>query len=316
MARECLRRNGSSITGFAAPALIERALHTTSDFALTLGDTVGRSLRDGYQAVAGGIRTVARETTAADFRAKTRLMLDSAGIVLEKVNEHGEFKSGTMAEAGESYKLETFGRVFGITRQALINDDVGAFTDLPRRLGQAAAAFEAQSLVTLLEGAAGVGPDMSDDKALFHTDHGNLAGSDAACDETTLSAGRSAMRKQTGLGGALIAVTPKYLVVPSELETACQKFLATFTPTTTDDVAVFSNLTLIVEPRLSDDGRWYLVADPGQVDGLEFAYLASEPGPQTDTQAGFKVDGVEVKVRLDYGAGFVDWRGWYCNPGA
>ena len=101
---------------------------------------------------------MARETTAADFRAKTRLMLDSAGIGLERVNEHGEFKSGTMAEAAESYRLETFGRIFGITRQALVNDDVGAFTDLPRRLGQAAAAFEADQLVALLEGPAGVGP--------------------------------------------------------------------------------------------------------------------------------------------------------------
>jgi hypothetical protein len=316
LARETLRRSGVSITGLAAPSLIERALHTTSDFALILGDTVGRSLRDGYQAVAGGIRTVARETTAADFRAKTRLMLDSAGIGLERVNEHGEFKSGTMAEAGESYRLETFGRIFGITRQALVNDDVGAFTDLPRRLGQAAAAFEADQLVALLEGPAGVGPDMSDDKALFHTDHGNIAATGSAPDETTLSAARLAMRKQTGPGGALIAVTPRYLVVPSELETACQKLLATITPTTTDDVMPFSNLTLIVEPRLASTTAWYLVADPAQVDGLEFAYLASEPGPQTDTQAGFKVDGIEVKVRLDYGAGFVDWRGWYCNPGA
>ena len=61
---------------------------------------------------------------------------------------------------------------------------------------------------------------------------------------------------------------------------------------------------------------WYLVADPAQIDGLEFAYLASEPGPQVDTQTGFRVDGVEVKVRLDFGAGFVDWRGWFFNDGA
>lgn len=91
--------------------------------------------------------------------------------------------------------------------------------------------------------------------------------------------------------------------------------MATITPTTTDDVVPFSNLVLIVEPRLASTTAWYLVADPAQVDGLEFAYLASEPGPQTDTQAGFKVDGVEVKVRLDYGAGFIDWRGWFYNDG-
>ncbi len=142
IARETLRREGVAVTGLGAPTLIQRALHTTSDFSLILGDTVGRSLRDGYETTDGGIRMVARETTATDFRAKTRLMLDSAGIGLEKVNEAGEFKSGTMAEAVESYSLETFGKVFGISRQALVNDDVEAFTDLPRRLGQAAAAFE------------------------------------------------------------------------------------------------------------------------------------------------------------------------------
>jgi len=316
MARECCRAAGLSVTGLGGPALIERALHSTSDFPLILADTTGRSLRDGYHSAQGGIRMVAREATASDFRAKSKLMLDSAGIGLEKVNEAGEFKSGTMAEAGESYRLETFGKIFGISRQAMVNDDVGALTDLPRRLGQAAAAFEADQLVALLEGPAGVGPTMSDTYALFSTQHANFQGTGAAPDETTLSAGRLAMRKQTGPGGALIAVAPKYLVVPSELETVAQKLLATITPTTTDEVSPFSNLQLIVEPRLSSTTGWYLVADPAQVDGLEYAYLASEPGPQVSTQTGFRVDGVEVKVRLDYGAGFVDHRGWYYNDGA
>ena len=31
---------------------------------------------------------------------------------------------------------------------------------------------------------------------------------------------------------------------------------------------------------------------------------------------GWDVDGVELKVRLDFGAGFLDYRGWYQNPGA
>ncbi|HUU24086.1 MAG TPA: peptidase [Methyloceanibacter sp.] len=313
IARECCRAAGVSITGLAAPALIERALHTTSDFPLILADTVGRSLRDGYSAAESGIRAVARETTASDFRAKSSLVLDSDAIGLEKVNEAGEFKSGTMVEAGESYRLETFGRIFGISRQAMVNDDMGALTDLPRRLGQAAAAFEADQLVALLEGPAGVGPTMSSTFALFSTENANYVSAGGAPDETTLSAGRLSMRKQTGPGGALVAVTPKYLVVPSELETVAQKLLATITPTTTAEVAPFSNLTLIVEPRLASATGWYLVADSGD---LEYAYLASEPGPQVSTQTGFRVDGVEVKVRLDFGAGFTDFRGWFLNDGA
>lgn len=319
IARECLRRAGESTAGFAAHAMVTRALgglHTTSDFALILGDTVGRTMRDAYTAAPSGIRQLARETTAADFRAKSRLMLDTGGLTLEKVNEHGEFKSGTLAEAGESYKLDSFGRIFGITRQALVNDDVGAFSDMARKLGQAASAFEATFLVKLLEGAAGLGPVMSDTKALFHTDHGNRAGSGAAPGETTLAAARLAMRKQTGPGGALIAATPRFVLIPAELETSVEKLLTQIQATTTDDVNPFSRLTLIVEPRLSSATRWYVVADPAEIDGLEYAYLASEPGPQTETQAGFRIDGIEIKVRLDYGAGFIDWRGWHMNPGA
>lgn len=316
MAREVLRRQGVATTGMSTDTVITRALHTTSDFALILGDTVGRTLRASYGAAPAGVRQLARETTAPDFRKKSRLMLDASGFTLEKVNEAGEFKSGTMAEAGESYAVDSYGRIFGISRKALVNDDIGAFSDLARRLGQAAAGFEAQFLVNLLIANAGLGPVMSDGNELFDAAHGNVSGSGAAPSELTLSAARLAMRKQTGPGGGLIAVTPRYLLVPSELETPSEKLLTEIQATTTEDVNPFARLSLIVEPRLTSATRWYLVADPAGIDGLEFSYLAGAPGPQIESRAGFEVDGVQTKVRLDYGAGFVDWRGWYSNAGA
>lgn len=314
VAREVLRRSGTNITGLASVALIERAL-TTSDFPQILANTVGRTLRASYGQPGSGIRQLARQTTANDFRAKTKLMLDSAGITLEKVNEHGEFKSGSLVEAGESYKLATFGRIISFTRQAIVNDDLGAFTDIARRLGLAAQAFEAQQLVDLLQANAGVGPIMADGKALHHVDHGNIAAAGAAPSETTLSAARLAMRKQTGPAGALITVTPRYLLIPSELETSVEKLLTANQAMTTADVNVFSKLVPVVEPRLTSPTRWWLVADKAEVDGLEYAHLAGAPGPQTESRAGFEVDGVQTKVRLDFGAGFVDWRGWYTNAG-
>jgi Mu-like prophage major head subunit gpT len=316
LARECLRRRGESVVGLGGPELVTRALHTTSDFPLILADTVGRTLRASYAAAPSGIRQLARETTAADFRTKHRLMFDSSGVTLEKVNEHGEFKSGTMAEGEETYAISTFGRIFGITRQALVNDDVGAFTDLARRLGNAAAAFEAQSLADLLVQGAGLGPLMKDGQRLFHTTHGNVAGTGAAPSETTLSAARLAMRKQTGLGGGLIDVTPFAVLVPSDLETTTEKVLSAIQAAKTDDVNPFTSLRLVVEPRFTSATRWYTVANPATADGLEFAYLAGATGPQVESQAGFKVDGVEIRVRLDWGAGFIDHRGWYTNAGA
>ena len=261
------------------------------------------------------MKRLARQTEANDFRTRHRIMLDSSGLTLEQVNEHGEFKSGTMTESEETYAIKPFGRIIGISRQALINDDLGAFSTISGRLGSAAAGFEAQFLVDLLISNSGLGPTMSDGAVLFHATHGNVSVSGAAPSEDTLSAARLAMRRQTGPSGGLIVVEPRYVLVPPDIETTTQKLLTTIQPVTVDEVNAFSDLTLVVEPRLTDTERWYLVAAPEQIDGLEYSYLSGAPGPQTESRAGFEVDGIEVKVRLDFGAGFTDWRGWYGNAG-
>jgi hypothetical protein len=318
-ARECLRRNGDHLlnTSGSSAVAITRALQTTSDYPLLLGNVMGRTLRAAYQAAPSALRRLARSVTAPDFRERSSLVLDTGGFDLEKVNEHGEYKSGSFVEGGEKYKLATYGKIFGITRQALINDDLGALADIPAKLGARAAAFESQYLVDLLEGATGVGPVMSSDsKALFHTDHGNLAGAGAAPSDTTLTAARLAMRKQTSPGGELLDIVPRFLVVPPDIETDTIKVLTAIQATQVSDVNVWSSLLdLMVEPRLTDSGRWYLSAD-APASGLEVCYLTGAEGPQTETQAGWRIDGVETKVRLDFVAAWIDWRGIYQNPGA
>lgn len=317
-ARELLTLRGLPITGMSPASLITRALHSTSDFAIILGNTVDRTLRASYQAAPSGMKRLGRQTTARDFRTKTAVQLSEAPMLV-KVNEAGEFKAGTLAEAKESYKIDTFGRIFGITRQVLINDDLGAFADLSRRFGQAAAEFEAQFLVDLLTANNGNGPTLEDGNPLFHASHANKAGAGAVIGETPISTARLAMRTQKGLTGQLIAVTPKFLVVPAALETAAEKFLASIHAAKAADVNPFSGaLSLIVEPRLDAKSatRWYVVVDPAEIDGMEFAYLAGAEGPQIETQSGFEIDGVQIRIRLDFGAGFLDSRGWYANAGA
>ncbi len=316
MAKELLTLRGESTMGLSPASIVTRALHTTSDFPIILGDTVSRVLRDAYQAAPAGVRRLGRQTTARDFRAVNKIMLGEAPL-LEKLNEHGEIKAGTMAEAREAYKVETWARKIGITRQVLVNDDLGAFSDLARRMGQGAAETEARILVDLLEANTGNGPKLSDNKTLFHADHGNKAGSGAAISDTTLSAARLALRTQKGVEDRTIRVTPKNLLVPPALETDAEKWLATVAPAKAADVNPFSgSLSLVVEPRLTSATRWYVTADPGEIDGLEYAYLSGNEGPQVESRSGWDVDGVEIRVILDFGAGFVDHRGWFMNPGA
>ncbi|MFG1344369.1 prohead protease/major capsid protein fusion protein [Xanthobacter autotrophicus DSM 431] len=320
LAREALTLRGISHTGLSAADTIGRAL-TTSDFPAVLGGVGERVLREQYAQVPSALKVVARQSTVKDFKAKSSIQLSEAPE-LEKVNEHGEYHYGALADAKESYAIDTFGKIIPLTRKALVNDDLAAFTDLAGLMGRAASDFEAQFLVDLIQQSSGAGPVMDDGQYLFHATHANL-GTAAALYAATgnawdnLAAARLMMRKQTTMNGRPVAPSPKFLLVPPELETKGEALLAAIQPTATGDVNPFvGKLTLLVEPRLASTTGWYLIADPASVPGLEYAYLQGAEGPQIETRAGFEIDGVETKVRLDFGAGFVDWRGWHRNAGA
>ncbi len=291
------------------------ATHGTSDFPILLQSTGNRVMLNAYEVAASAIKSVARRTTISDFRSKTSIRLGDMGR-LEKVAEGGEITSTTRAENKEAYALATFGRMFSLTRQAIINDDLGAFADFSTAAGRAAADTEATLLAELLTENSGAGPTMDSGDTLFHANHGNL-GAGAALDTAALAAARLAMRKQTGPGGLKSNITPRSLLVPSELETTAETILAAIQPDSVANVNVFSGrLTILVEPRLTDATAYYLFADPAQAPALEYAYLSSASGPQMETQQGWEVLGTSFRVYLDFGAGAIDYRGAFKDPGA
>jgi phage major head subunit gpT-like protein len=169
---------------------------------------------------------------------------------LEFVGEGGEFKHGTMAESQETIILQTFGKIFAMSRQSLVNDDLGAFTDEPRLFGVAAREFEDSALVAKII----ANPVMSDGIAVFDTAHGNTS-TGPAINIASLSVARVSMRKQKGSSGMPIDVTPRFVLVPPELETAAEQQLTELQATQSDNVNPFAKLTLVVEPRLTSATR-------------------------------------------------------------
>jgi hypothetical protein len=314
MARQCLEQRGVPTRMLSANQVVQRALHTTSDFVELLTGAGNRILRRGYDSYQGGVRRICRESTAPDFRAKQKLQLGEMAELL-LIGEHGEVKYGSMAESKTSYSLASYGRIFAISRQAIVNDDLGAFGDLTLRLGRAAAEFIAAQLAAKLAS----NPTMSDSVALFHADHGNL-GTPGAISITTLGEALKMMRLQKGLDSATpIDVTPKYLVVPAALEVIARQYVAQINAQTSSAVNPFSaQLEVVVDPRLDANSAtaWYLAADSEQIDTIEFSFLEGDPGPVIETRAGFDVEGVEMKVRLDFGCGVIDHRGLFKNAGA
>lgn len=316
-ARDALTRSGTvGVAMMGREELLQRAMHTVSDFPELLTGAGNRVLADAYRRAESPLKQLARQRTAADFRPLSTLKVGNF-TKLEKVTEAGEIKALSTAEAKEGYSIETFGGIFSLSRKAIINDDLGAFARWGEMMGQAAAETEAGQLLALLTANAGAGVTMGDGKALFHADHGNLAAPGAILDILNLDTARQAMRTQKMMDGKTpVNVVPRFLVVSPSSELSAERLLAEIQPNTMADVNPFGGkLSLIVEPRLTGNG-WYLFGDPSTAPVLEYAYLSSAQGPQLSSRDGWEVLGREFRVTLDFGAGATDHRGAYRNAGA
>lgn len=325
IAIDCLEAEGAVTRGLSDPEVYSVAMgltrspgmHSTSDFPLILANAVSKRLRQAYEAAPSYWKQFCRQANLPDFKSRYIVALSELSG-FNKVLEGGEYKYGKLSEEGTNYKLSTYGEIIAITRQAIINDDIGAFDRLPALYGSAASDNEADIVWALITS----NPTMYDGNALFSSAHANLAGSGAAISITTLSAARTAMRKMKNIAGRQrLNVEPAFLVVPPELETLAQQMMMVAPPgiNAQTNINVFAgSMKLIVEPRLSDNSTtaWYLIASPSRVDTIEYAYLEGQEGVYTEQRWGFNVDGLEVKAREDFGAALVEWRGFYKNPGA
>lgn len=314
--RELMLARGEKTRGLSDMEIAARAFHTTSDFPVILANVVRTTLLAGYQTFPNTFDLIAKRRTVTNFK-EIRAVRFGENPELKKVNEHGEFPRGTMVEGSESYKIATYGRIIGMTRQMLINDELGAFAQVPNRWGRQVAKLEGDIVWGMIVKNAKMS---SDGKALFHADHKNL-GAAAALSVDALADGRKNFRKQTDIDGVRVDIAPKYLFVPTDLETTAEKILTQVTPIKTDDVvpASIRSLTPVSEYRLDalSATAWFLFAGKEDIDaGLEYAYLEGNEQPYTEERMGFDVDGVEYKVRHDFGAGLTDFRFGYMNPGA
>lgn len=328
MARETLRVNEVKFAGadrmeLAAIALgmrVERfsnpGYNGTTDFPNVLANVMNKSLRAAYEAYPQTWRPISRGTTNTDFKTKSVNQLSESPTPVI-VPASGEFKYVSLSDKRESYALATYGNIIALNRQAIINDDMSAFNRIPSLQGRACAQLESDIVWALITSNPTMGADST---ALFHANHGNYTASGTAISQTSLGVMRALMRVQKGIKAVeFINVEPRMIAVPAALETkALQETSNQYTPQQGSNINTFKNLSVIVEPRLdaASATAWYAFCDPGQVDIIEYAYLAGQEGIYTETRVGFDVDGVEMKVREDFGAQILDWRGCYKNVGA
>nr|WP_256595875.1 prohead protease/major capsid protein fusion protein [Pseudomonas sp. RW407] len=324
LARECIslaggnsrgltpREIATAALGCSAESMRAAGMHAISDFPLLLGSTVNRTLRAAYELAPQTWRPLGRQTSLPDFREATRVALGDIAA-LEKVNESGEYKYGTLDEEGAPIKVAKFGKIIAITWEAIVNDDLSALTRIPQALGAAAGQTESNVVWDLLLG----NPAFVDNQEIYSAAHGNVAASGGAISTASLAAARAAMRKQKSKAGHFLNLGPEFLVVGPDKELEAFQFTSSnYVPAKNADINDSRNttLTVIVDARI-EGNQWFLYAAPGVVDTFEYAYLEGEQGVFTETRQGFEVDGMEIKARLVFGAAWIDYRGTYMNAG-
>lgn len=292
---------------------------STADFPSLLSSVAGKSMRSGYATAPATFTGWTGERDVPDFKPQTLVALSEAPS-LQRVVELGEYTFGALSDSASTFKIETYGRILMISRQALVNDDLSAFTNIPAAFGNSARRLEADMVYAQLTG----NPVLVDGITLFHASHGNLNPAGGAPTVSILGEARAAMRKQKDVAGLqYIDPQPRFLIVPVALETQCEQLLASLLDPSkaipsTANVEWVRGLTLVADPRLdaASSTAWYLAADPQQVEGIVRAYLQGEDRPHLEENAEFNRDAMSTKARLDIAAGVIDFRGLYKNPGA
>lgn len=292
-----------------------------SDFPVLLESAMHKALQAAYDTAPLTWNRFCATGTVSDFRAHNRYRLGSFGNI-DQVNELGEFINKSIPDGEKaSIQVATKGNIINLSRQAIVNDDLGAFIGLAASLGRAASRTVEADVFALLALNAGMGPTMADGKALFHTDHGNLA-ADGALAVAVFEDMRQKMASQKDVGGNdYLDLRPAALLCGmGQGGTARVINGAEYDPDTANKLqrpnmvrGLFADV--VDSPRITGT-RVYAFADPAIAPTLEVAFLEGRQDPYLERQEGFDVDGSRFKVRLDYGIAAIDYRGAVTAKGA
>jgi len=280
-----------------------------------LSNVANKTMLAAYNAVESVVAQFSAETDVNDFKEVTRYRLTGNGV-FEKVGPDGELKHAGLSEQAFKNKVETFGRMISLTRQMMINDDLGAFLQIPRLIGRMSALKREEAVFELL---------LSNPSNFFDAANKNfLAGVDTALSIDALTKAEQVFLDQTDSEGKPVLLSPSVLLVPSSLKVAAQVLMTEtrvneVTDTNKPKPAVNPHAGKwkpVASPYLNAQGitggsakAWYLLANPADVAAVEIAYLRGKRTPTIESgDTDFNTLGMQWRGYFDFGVAMQDHR--------
>lgn len=300
--------------------LSKRALTPSSNFLAIVDNTLNKSMMNAAEAVGTTYQLWTGTTTVNDFKSVNMYRLSEAGA-LEKVQENGELKYTTATNDEKvSISVDTYGRMFGFTRQMIINDDMGYMMKIPA--AYARAAF--RQINATVYGILTTNGAIYDGYNLFGTEHANGVLSGGALPTVAgFNAMATAMGNQKDIAGqAFLNISPAFYISGHGASYEGQKILNSIAdPTASGNAGVYNpwngKMTPIVDAAITSTTAWYGACNPNINDTIVVGFLNGVNSPTIEqVDAGGEILGTAFRIFFDWGVSVADYRGLYYNKGA
>ena len=304
-------------TAFEADRMLRASAVGFSSLSLPgiLSNVANKALLESYLAVEAVGPQICAQTDVNDFKQASRYRLTGVGL-FEKVGPDGELKHARLSEQAYTNQVETYGTIISLTRQMIINDDLGAFLQIPRILGRQSALAVESAVFTLL---------LSNPNSFFSSTNKNLStGADSALSIGGITKAEQLFLDQVDQDGRPILLAPKLLLVPTSLKVTAEllmKETRVNETTTANKPSPAANphagkFKVLCSPYLNAQGltgssstAWYLFADPADVAAMEIAYLRGQRTPTIESgESDFDTLGMKWRGYFDFGVAMQDHR--------
>lgn len=274
-----------------------------------LSAVANKFLLEGFGMGDQSWRAISKASPANDFKP-TKVYGVDADVRFTQLGPSGEVEHGALADRTYNNQVRPFGRILGVSREDIINDDLGAFGRIREWLGIGAIDALNHAFWT----------EFLDNASFFASGNNNYAsGSGTALAATSLAAAKAKFWRQTDANGVPAKFRPRVLLVPPELEFTAQALVmpayglqapsaSALTPTANPHAGQF---VVVVSPFLSaaaypgySTTAWYVTADPASSPAavMDARFLNGRQEPViTETQADLNTSGFLFRGLFDFG---------------
>jgi hypothetical protein len=324
IAAECIGYKARGLlTQRRAEEILTRAFQTTSDFPAIFQNALNKSLMARYQLAMPTYREISVQRNFKDFRP--HIMARAGDFPMpQPLTEAGELRAGTSGDSKEQISVTPYGVIFPITRQIMVNDDMGAIDQILGAAGDSVLVFENTTFFVMFNSNPVL---LTDNKNVFTTGaitvppaaavgHNNFkSGTADPPSVASIATARQSLRAMKSPSGFFLNIPPSIILTGPVQETAADQMISTITPALAGSVNPFSGKLRSISDANITGADWYVMADPARVPCFVYGFLDGNNGPRVRTEDPFGVQGLRVSLEHDFGCGAMDYRGAYRNAG-